>query len=199
MDHSFLHICMFLLKTKKWFVDTAKIKTIKWVWQCAICCLIPRADSTHFCLKYLSWVLSIIQNRFAGEHHQPFTKNRCFPIFLSFHQRWVDVHPPRRSLMQTVYLNVCCKLHCLVSAHCCSPHHSHKTISFFFPLQHPPKMGFPQPHSPKTVCVLFPFTLRSTKCGFHFSEPNYPKTVWEFRSLYVCFPSSNIWPKWMVC
>ena len=42
---------------------------------------------------------------FIGEHHQPLTKNKCFPIFLSFHQIWMDVQPlpPKQSLMQTVH------------------------------------------------------------------------------------------------
>ena len=39
-----------------------EIKTIKWEGQFAICYLIPRADTIHFCLKYLSWVLSIDQH-----------------------------------------------------------------------------------------------------------------------------------------
>ena len=91
MDHCLLHICMFLLKTKRWFVDIAKNKnnTVS----VTVCCLIPRAETTPFLLSPVDQPELL----FIGEHHQPFNKYKCFPIFLSIHQRWRDVqpHPPK--------------------------------------------------------------------------------------------------------
>ena len=40
------HTRIFVLKTIKWFVEIAKIKTMKWVGQFIICCLIPRSNQS---------------------------------------------------------------------------------------------------------------------------------------------------------
>ena len=90
MDHCLLHICI-LLKTKWWYIAKNKNNTVS----VNMCCLIPRVETTPFLREV--WKLSPVDQPellFIGEHHQPFNKYNCFPIFLSIHQRWRDVQPP---------------------------------------------------------------------------------------------------------
>ena len=70
MDHCFLHICIFLLKTKKWFVDIVKIKTIKWTGQFVV----RFKEQTQSILPEVIKLSTVDRPEmlFIDEHHQYF-------------------------------------------------------------------------------------------------------------------------------
>ena len=101
-----------------------------------------------------------------------------------------------------VHLNVypCAnKLHCLVSAHCCSPHHSHKTISFFFPFSTPQKWDSLSPIRPKQYVFCFPSPCGPQNVGFISLSLITPKQFGSFAHyMFVSLPATYDPNGWFV-